>query len=119
MQQRLDLLLHRLDHLLALQPLLVLVLGFQDRVQERLDLGEVGVDEEIDLCSEQSSARRGVGGGEEMRGEGVGEELSDDAGLCDGGVDVFVVVFYRGDEASLTFVSDACPNGTPMSIGGA
>jgi len=113
-QQRLDLLLHRLDHLLALLPLLVLVLGFQDRVQERLDLGEIGVDEEIDFCSKQSSARRGVGGGEEMRGEGVGEELGDDAGLGDGGVDVSVVVFDCGDEASLNVVSDACPNGSPI-----
>jgi len=51
-----------------------------------------------------------MGRRKEVRGIGIGEELGDDAGLRDDGVNALVLVFDRWNETSLSFVSDACPS---------
>lgn len=95
-ENRLDFLLDGGDKGLAGIGALVLARGTQGGDEMRLDLGEEGVDEEGDPGTLEC-AFGGVGGGEEVRGMGVGEELGDDGGF---GHD-FAVVGYAGDKAAL------------------
>lgn len=100
-QQRLNLPLQiPHHHLLNLRPFL-LSLRSQRIKYLRVHLGEKGIDEEGDLGSQEGRGRGGVRGGEEVRGEGVGEELGDDGGFGEGGCDESVGVGDGRDETAL------------------
>jgi len=66
MQQWLNLLLHGLHQLVALLLLLFFSPCPCDLEHERIDLRKVSVDKEVDLCPEERSGGRGMGGWEEV-----------------------------------------------------
>lgn len=93
-KQRLNLLHNRIHKSLS-SLLLLLSRSPQDPKELAVDLGEEGVDEEVDACTLESAIRSG-GWLEEVGGKGVDEKLGDDGGFGDD----FVAVFEGGDEAA-------------------
>jgi hypothetical protein len=100
LQQRLDFLAHLVHKLLG-EVFLLLAICLQDLEPVASDLGEPGVDEEVDACAGQRVL--GVASTwPEVRRVSIGQKRSDDGRFCD---DLAVEVDGR-DEAALNNLSE-------------
>lgn len=91
-KQRLDLLPQRSNNILPLLFLDLFIFSLHHAHHQRLHFREVCLDKEADLGALEGRLRGFMTGGEEVRGEAVGEELRYDAGFYEGLVDDVIAV---------------------------